>query len=88
MVSPCTKAAQEVDRVVQQISKLLIEMPHGLEDPVKLCQYKLTFLLKQLEHHKPYFTAKGVFEINYSMFMYILSGIISFVVVYVQEYKS
>lgn len=85
IVSPCFEASRKFDEVIKVTCKLLIELPHGLDDSrYKILKQKLILLIKQLEFRKPYFSAAGFYEVNYGMFMYIFGGVTSFVVVYLQ----
>ncbi|KAJ8951523.1 hypothetical protein NQ318_000220 [Aromia moschata] len=78
-------ASHAFKEIIKIACKFLIAMPRGLEESdSKVLRGKILLLIKQLEFRRPYFSAAGFFEVNYGMFMYIFSGITSFVVVYVQ----
>uniref|UniRef100_A0A6P7FNH2 Uncharacterized protein LOC114329578 n=1 Tax=Diabrotica virgifera virgifera TaxID=50390 RepID=A0A6P7FNH2_DIAVI len=85
MIRPCHLTGQELNKILSIYCKILIELPHGIQD-VHVDMYKesIVLIMKEMELQKPYFTACGLFEINFSLLMYMFSGVTTFVVVYVQ----
>ncbi|XP_018577468.1 uncharacterized protein LOC108915814, partial [Anoplophora glabripennis] len=57
-VTPCFETKRKFDEIIKVICKLLIELPHGLEDPrYNFVKEKLVLLIKQLEFRKPTWAA-------------------------------
>lgn len=79
------QATKEINKLLIVCSKFLIDIPKGTDNRQLLfIKEKLLLLIGQLEFYKPYFTAAGYFEVNYTMLLYIFNGVTSFVVVYIQ----
>nr|CAH7732327.1 unnamed protein product [Callosobruchus chinensis] len=84
-IQPCVKTTSHLEEAVKITCRLSTKLPHNAANPSYiLFQRKLDLLNKQLTMYKPYFSAAGVFDVDYSIFLYIFAGISSVVVVYVQ----
>ncbi|XP_057659338.1 uncharacterized protein LOC130895805 [Diorhabda carinulata] len=85
MIHPSYTGSKELSKLYTWYSKILIELPHGIKD-YKLNIYKenIIILLKEFVLQKPYFSAAELFEINYALLMYLFTGVITFIVVFVQ----
>ncbi|VEN38375.1 unnamed protein product [Callosobruchus maculatus] len=84
-IQPCVRTTSHLGEAVKITCRLSTKLPHNAANPnYILFQRKLDLLNKQLNTRKPYFSATDVFDVDYSIFLYIFAGVSSIVVVYVQ----
>ncbi|CAH1972950.1 unnamed protein product [Acanthoscelides obtectus] len=84
-IEPCMKTTSHLDEAVKLTCRLSTKLPHNSTNLSYVSlQRKLDLLNKQLTSCKPYFSASGLFDVDYAIFSYIFAGISSVVIVYVQ----